>query len=530
MMPDSNITKQYDVIVVGGGHNGLICAHQLALKGKKVIVLEAEESVGGFAKAYEFSPGFSTSAVHTLPQLSKKLISDLQLDKYGFSSQQPIVSTLALDPCGEHITISADSLTGVGSKDQQAYKEFRELLNQFSKAIRPTWGKKPPRIEDRDLSDVMTFAQFGLNIRLLGKEKMAEFTRVLALPTQDLMDEFFENPLLKAALSWDFLVGNKLAPRSPNNAVLNQLLRNSGDLAGKNTYNTGAMPVAKVGLFINALVKSCQAQGVTISCNSRVDSILVAEQKDQGNPCVNGVRLNDGQEIHAPTVISNLDAKTSFKKLLGLKHLDIQFSHRINRIRDKSFVATINLALRSAPNFTGVLDPKSRLLIAPSMSCMESAFDYAKYGELPNNPIMEVMIPSLHDNTISPPGHHVLSAQVMYVPYELKRNWDQAKPTLLESILATLETYAPGIRSQIIASELLTPKDLESRFNVSGGHWHHGEFCIDQWWVNRPTYGTNRYSTPMQGFYLCGAGAHPGGGIMGAAGQNAAKEVLKHDQ
>jgi phytoene dehydrogenase-like protein len=529
MMPDSNSTKQYDAIVVGGGHNGLICAHHLASKGKKVIVLEAEESVGGFAKSYEFAPGFSTSVVHTLPQLSKKLIRDLQLDKHGFSSKQKTITTLALDPDGEHITISGDSLRGVNSSDQAAYKEYCDLLNQFSKAIGSTWGKNPPRIEGRDLSDLITVAQFGLNIRLLGKEKMAEFTRVLALPSQDLMDEFFEHPLLKAALSWDFLVGNKLAPRSPNNAVLNQLLRNSGDLAGKHAYNTGAMPVAKLGQFIDALVKSCQAQGVTISCNSRVDSVLVTSQDGQGNSCVSGVKLNDGREIHAPTVISNLDPKTSFQKILGLKHLDIQFSHRINRIRDKSFVATLNLALISNPNFTGVTNNKSRMLIAPTMSYMESAFDCAKYGELPKHPTMEVIIPSLHDDSISPTGQHVLSAQVMYVPYDLKGNWEEAKPILLESIIKTLEIYAPDIRELIISSELLTPKDLESKFNVSGGHWHHGEFCIDQWWVNRPTYGTNRYSTPMQGFYLCGAGAHPGGGIMGAAGKNAAREVLKND-
>jgi len=523
MMPNTTQQAQYDAIVVGAGHNGLICAHQLAKKGKKVLVLEAEPQAGGLAKGYEFSPSFFTSAVHTLPQLSKKLISSLQLEQHGFSSKQQIIPTLALSENGQHIGISKHTVDGVSSQDQEAFKEFTELMNQFSKTMGPFWHKNPPRIEDRDVSDLLTFAQFGWNVRRLGIEKMAEFTRILALPSQDLMDEFFENPLLKAALSWDFLVGNKLAPRSPNNAVLNQLLRNAGDLAGKQVYNTGAMPVAQAGQFINALVKSCDSLGVIIQYNARVESVLVNDHK------VTGIKLADGSEILASKVISNLDPKTSFQKLLGQQHLDIQFSHRINRIRDKGMVATLNLALNGLPKFKGVSNLNQRILIAPTMSDMETAFDSAKYGELPQHPVMEVMIPSVRDNTLCPGGQHVLSAQVMYVPYELKGDWATAKPKLLASIMATLERYAPGLGKQVIASELLTPADIESKFNVNGGHWHHGEFCIDQWWVNRPTYGTNRYSTPMPGFFLCGAGAHPGGGIMGAAGLNAAREVLKND-
>ena len=459
-MPNTTQQLQYDAIVVGAGHNGLICAHQLAKKGKKVLVLEAEPEAGGLAKRYEFAPNFFTSAIHTVPQLSKKLISGLQLERHGFSGKQQVIPTLALNLNGQHIGISKNTLDGVSEKDQQAFQEFTELMNQFSKTMGPFWHKNPPRIEDRDISDLFTFAQFGWNVRRLGKEKMAEFTRVLALPSQDLMDEFFENPLLKAALSWDFLVGNKLAPRSPNNAVLNQLLRNCGDLAGKQLYNTGAMPVAGMGQFIGALLKSCESLGVKIQYNARVESVLVAEHQ------ATGVRLVDDSEHLASKVISNLDPKTSFQKLLGQQHLDIQFSHRINRIRDKGMVATLNLALNGLPEFKGVTDLNTRLLIAPTMSDMETAFDSAKYGELPTGPVMEVMIPSVRDGTVCPAGQHVLSAQVMYVPHELKGDWATEKPKLLTSIMATLERYAPGIGKQVIASELLTPKDIETKFNV----------------------------------------------------------------
>ena len=233
------------------------------------------------------------------------------------------------------------------------------------------------------------------------------------------------------------------------------------------------------------------------------------------------------RSFSASTIVSNADPKTSFFKLLGAQHLDVQFTHRINRLRTDGYVAKLHLALDALPAFTGLDSPGDRMILAPSMQAIENAYDFAKYGEFAQELPMEVIIPSVHDDSLAPAGKHVLSAQVQYAPYQLKGGWDGQREQFLDNALDTLERYAPGIRAQIVASELLTPADLEQQFRVRGGHWHHAEFAIDNWWMNRPTYGASQYKTPDAGFYLCGAGAHPGGGIMGAAGANAARAILE---
>ena len=522
-MPDSN--KKYDAVVIGAGHNGLVCANYLAREGRKVLVLEAGGKAGGLAAGYEFAEGFKTSVAQSLPQLTRELVRELQLEKHGFETVSQKLPTVALDPQGNHIRLFADRVEGAGTEDQQAYRDYVAMMTKFARTIAPFWHKTPPRIGSGNWMEYLTFAQFGWKLRSLGREDMGEFLRVIALPAQDLMDEFFSSPLLKAALSWDFNIGNKLAPRSPNNAVLNQLYRLSGDMAGEGVYNSAAITLPKGGMdsLINALVASAQSVGVDICCNSPVASVLM------DNHQLSGVVLEDGEQIHSPVVVSNADPKTSFMKLLGGQHLEVQFAHRINRIRNHGMVAKLHLGLDRVPDFRGMDSPEGRLLIAPTMSYIESAYDSAKYGESPASPAMEILLPTFYDKDHNPELGQVLSANIQYVPYEVKGGWEVQKPQLMEGILQTLEVYAPDIRSNIVASELLTPADLESRFRVQGGHWHHAEFSIDQWWMNRPTYGASQYKTPVEGFYLCGAGAHPGGGIMGAAGANAAREVMSYE-
>jgi phytoene dehydrogenase-like protein len=345
---------------------------------------------------------------------------------------------------------------------------------------------------------------------------MRELMRMIALPAQDLMDEYFESPALKAALSWDANVGSKLAPRSPNNAVLALLYRMSGDLSGGRP-----LPRGGTGGLTNALAAAAQSHGAEVRTGSPVARVTV----EQGR--VTGVELASGELIAATNVISNADPKTSFFKLLGARHLDVQFTHRINRLRTDGYVAKLHLALKRLPRFTGLDKPDGRLILAPSMGFIENAFDQAKYGGYARELPMEVLIPSLHDDSLAPPGQHVLSAQVQYAPYAVRGGWYTHRETLLENTMASLERYAPDIRDCLVASELLTPADLEQQFHVTGGHWHHAEFALDNWWMNRPTYGASQYRTPVPGFYLCGAGAHPGGGIMGAAGRNAAHAILE---
>ncbi len=295
----------------------------------------------------------------------------------------------------------------------------------------------------------------------------------------------------------------------------------SGNLGGG-----GNLPLPKggVGGLIEAMAKAATGFGADIRNDSPVAKVNVEEHS------ATGVTLENGETFKAKTIISNADPKTSFFKLVGARHFDVQFTHRINRLRNDGFVAKVHLALDGLPSFNGLESANGRMMITPTMQTIENAFDKAKYGGFAEELPMEVLIPSLHDDSLAAEGKHILSAQVQYAPYNIKGGWAQHRDQFLENVITTLEKYAPDIRAKIIASELLTPEDLEQQFRVSGGHWHHAEFALDNWWMNRPTYGASQYKTPLSGFYLCGAGAHPGGGIMGAAGANAAKAILDNKQ
>jgi len=240
------------------------------------------------------------------------------------------------------------------------------------------------------------------------------------------------------------------------------------------------------------------------------------------------VQLTDGTKIHADNVISSADPKRTSLNLVGVEYIDIGFSNRIRRLRCNGYVAKLHLALKGEPRFSGIQKANGRMIIAPTMDHIEFAYDHAKYGEIPTAPVMEIVVPSLHDPALAPTGQHVLSANVMYVPYDLKGGWtDSAREQLLQRTLDSLEQYAPGISDLLLHAELLTPVDIETEYHVTGGHWHHAELSFDQMLMMRPTYEAAQYSTPIPGLYLCGAGSHPGGGLMGAAGHNAAAEVLK---
>jgi phytoene dehydrogenase-like protein len=508
--------SNYDALIIGGGHNGLACAAYLAKAGKKVLVLEASEQLGGLAATREFATGFHASVAHTLPQLTRALVQDLGLEKHGFALAAESLPTQALSPGEQAITITAGGLSNASAADTAAYTQYQRLLTKFSDAINPFWHKRPPAIADGNKTDLLTLGQFGWNLRRLGKDDMREMMRMIALPAQDLVDEYFENPALKAALSWDANVGSKLAPRSPNNAVLALLLRMSGDL-------TGGLPLPRGGAggFTEALASAARSQGAEIRTGAVVESVVV-----EGMAAV-GVTLSDGEQLRGTRIVSNADPKTSFLKLLGAQHLDVQFTHRINRLRNAGYVAKLHLALDGLPEFNGLDRPAGRLMLTPSLKTIENAFDEAKYGGYAEELPMEVIIPSLVDDTLAPAGKHVLSANVQYAPYAVTGGWDAHRDQFLANAIATLKQYAPGIEGQILASELLTPTDLEQQFRAGGGHWHHAEFALDNWWMNRPTYGASRYKTPVSGFYLCGAGAHPSGGIMGTCGANAARAILE---
>jgi phytoene dehydrogenase-like protein len=334
------------------------------------------------------------------------------------------------------------------------------------------------------------------------------------------MDEFFENEILKATLSWDGLIGSKMAPRSPNSAVLALLYRMSGESRGAHGVAAGG-----VNGLINSLLASATASGATVRTEAEVASILIGESGDGLR--TTGVQLHGGERIEADRVISSADPKSTFLKLVGVRHLDIGFTNRIRRLRCDGFVGKLHLALSDLPEFSRLQQPDGRLIIAPDMDAIEFAFDDAKYGDCPNKPVMEIVLPSLQEASLAPDGQHVLSAHVMYVPNQLKGGWtDAARDQMCERAIDTIAQYAPRIREQIIEQQFLTPADIEQQYRVTGGHWHHTEFALDQMLMMRPTYAAAQYQTPVPGLFLCGAGCHPGGDLMGGAGHNAAQVIL----
>jgi phytoene dehydrogenase-like protein len=515
----SGLTR-YDSIIIGAGHNGLVCAAYLAKGGQRVLVLEAADAPGGLAAGREFHPGFHASVAHSAGHFSAQIAGDLGLSAHGFNAGEPI-ATIGLSTENEHVIAADGALTGAGDADAAAYRDYTQLMAKFADALQPFWHKTMPRVGATGLSDVMTFAQLGLKLRGLGKKDMQEFMRVATLPMRDLMDERFDSELVKATLSWDGLIGAKMAPRSPNSAVLALLYRMAEASRGAHR-----IPAGGASGLANTLAAAATAAGAEIRCGTAVDRILI--DADSDGLQATAVRLADGEKVIASNIVSATDPKTTFLKLVGVENLDIGFTNRIRRLRCDGYVAKLHLALSGLPAFTNLERPDGRLIIAPTMDTIEFAFDNAKYGELPDNPVLEIVLPSVHDTSLAPAGQHVLSAHVMYVPYGLKGGWnDAARHQMSERAIGTIEQYAPGIRDLIVQQEFLTPQDLESQYRVTGGHWHHTEFAVDQLLMMRPTYGAAQYKTSIPGLFLCSAGSHPGGDLVGAAGHNAAREVLR---
>lgn len=512
--------KDYDSIIIGGGHNGLICASYLARAGQRVLILEAAAALGGLAATREFHPGFSASVAHSTSQFSAKIAQDLELSRFGYDGAGEPLLTIGLSLDGEHVEVGAAGIEGVPEIDVRKYRDYRKLMLKCAKALQPSWLKTMPRIGNNNLRELLTFAQVGIKLRLLGKDDMREFFRIASLPARDLMDENFESELLKAVLSWDGLIGSRQAPRSPNNTVLTMLYRMAGEHDGDHS-----IPAGGIAGLIDALTEAAVAAGVEIRCNSAVARVEV--QADADGLRATGVELADGSRITAGIVVSAVDPQRTFLELVGPQYLEIGFTNRISRLRCDGFVAKLHLALSGLPDFTGIDSPSGRMIIAPDMDALEFAWDAAKYGECARHPVMEVVVPSLANPALAPAGQHVMSVHAMYVPYNLEGGWTvAARQALQASLIDTLCRYAPGLRGLILDAEILTPEDLERDWLVTGGHWHHTELAMDQMLMMRPTYEAAQYSTPLPGLYLCGAGCHPGGGLMGGAGHNAAREIL----
>jgi phytoene dehydrogenase-like protein len=512
--------NSYDTIIIGAGHNGLACAAYLAKGGRRVLVLEAAAAPGGLAANYEFHPGFRIAAAHSVSHFSRQVADDLDLAAHGYAGGEPL-PMIGLGIDGRHVTFRHDVLEGAGADDASRYRDYCRLLHRLADALKPFWLKTIPAIGSGSLRDALTFGHIGLNLRRLGKRDMREMLRIATLPVRDLMDEYFTSPLAKAALCWDGLIGSKMAPRSPNSAILAILYRMSEASRGAH-----AIPAGGIGSLIDALAASAAAAGAEIRCAAPVERVII--EADSNGLAACGVELENGERIPASLVVSATDPQRTFLDLVGVEHLEIGFTNRIRRLRCDGYVAKLHLALSGLPRFDGLEDASGRMILAPDMDAIEFAWDEAKHGGFADEPVMELLVPSMHDASLAPSGQHVLSANVMYVPHRLRGGWtDEAREEIMQRAIDTIARYAPAIREQIVHGELLTPADLERRYRVTGGHWHHTDFALDQLLMMRPTYEAAQYATPIAGLYVCGAGSHPAGDLTGMAGHNAAREILR---
>lgn len=525
-----------DVVVAGGGHNGLTAAAYLARAGKRVVVLERRHVVGGAAVTEELFPGFKYSvASYVVSLLRPEIIRELELPRHGLEIL-PLESTFTPLPDGDYLMRWADhdltrrEIARHSPRDAEAYDEFGQLMLQMARAVKPILGMVPPDPGSLHPRELLRLGSLGRHMRNLGEKNLYALVKLLTMSAADFLDEWFESEVLKATMSASGIIGTFLGPRSPGTAYV-LLHHYMGEIDG--VFRAWGFARGGNGAVSQAIAGAARRWGADIRTGAPVAQILLR------NGEAIGVVLKSGEEIRARTVVSGMDPRRTFLKLLPPDSLPPEFVDAVERYRTRGSSAKVNLALDALPEFTALagkevarqsgVPPHLRgaISIGPCLDYLERAYDDARQGEFSRRPYLDIIIPSLIDPGMAPPGKHVMSVFCQYAPYDLDGGWSDAQRQALgQTVIDTLAEYAPNLEKNILHCQVLTPWDLEETFGLTGGNIFQGELALQQLFFLRPVPGWASYRTPIRNLYLCGSGTHPGGGVSGAPGRLAALTIL----
>jgi phytoene dehydrogenase-like protein len=522
--------ETFHAIIVGGGHNGLVTAAYLAGAGRRVCVLEAREQVGGCAVTEELWPGFRVSSASYLVSLmQEKVVRDLELPRFGYRVDAKDPAFFSPFPDGRYLFMWQDrartlsEIAKFSARDAEAYPRFEAHLERLAAVVESLLLVTPPDFPP-DALDAFEYLKLLGKLRGLSKSEIVSLVKIFTQSAAELLDEWFESEQVKATLATDGVIGANGGPRSPGTAyiLMHHCMGGVEGHRGLWGFVRGGM-----GTVSEAIAASARARGAVIRTRARVARILTKEGR------VTGVALDSGEELRAGVVASNLDPKRTFLQLMEPRELPAEFVAGIRRFKSEGTSLKMNLALRGLPSFRALPGDGPQhgatMHICPSVDYVERAWDDAKYGRPSRSPLIEMTIPTYYDPSLAPAGHHIMGIFLQYAPYTLRdSSWEAEREPYSQRVLDVIEEYCPNIRDLIVHRQTLSPWDLEQRFGLTGGNIFHGEMSLDQMFFLRPLAGWSKYKTPIKGLYLCGSGAHPGGGVMGAAGHNCAREILRH--